>query len=119
MTNWTPQQRATGSLWALLFVLLLCWGQNSNWVSSCPLQAQHQVQDAVASANSALAQDCDLSSQLLQQAHLQVLDSVAIGILLVVLIVSALLQQQARHYYDSPPFIWRYRRHLHFCVFRE
>ncbi len=119
MTNFTPQQRATGSLWALLFVLLLCWGQNSNWVSSCPLQAQHQAQDSAISASSGVAADCDLSSHLLQQAHLQILDTVSTGVLLIVLIIAALLQQQARHYYHSPPFIWRYRRHLHYCVFRE
>lgn len=110
------KQRARVALLAVLCVLFLCWGQQSGWVAaSCP-QAQQSEQSL---DGKIVVAKCDSSSQLLQQAHFNILDGgAAISLFLgFVLIFSS----RSRFFVQtqSPPAKRRYRPHLIFCVFNE
>ncbi|PWW10444.1 MULTISPECIES: hypothetical protein [Pseudidiomarina] len=127
MLNWTEQQRARGCLWAVMLVLCLCLAKQSSWIQGCPLQQQALPQaslvatSATSDAASALASesDCSASEQLLQQALQQLFDQVSVGLLLVVALLFSSRLGTTAVTLTVPPPRWRYRPHLHFCVFRE
>lgn len=110
------QRRATGSLLAVVLVLLVCWGQSLS-ATACPLQANAPLA-VLDDAPATDAQDCELSSQLLNM-HTSGVD---VGLPASVALLLVLLWLAGRPLWDralSEPFIFRRRRHLYFCVFRE
>jgi hypothetical protein len=112
------KKRAYAALMAVFCVLFLCWGQQSTWVpAGCP-QAQHHAQTS-ATGDTVVVAECDSSSQLLQQAHLNILDggaavSLFVGVSLLVVIFQAFVG-----FMRAPPGYRRSRPHLLFCVFNE
>lgn len=124
MLNWTEQQRARGCLWAVMLVLCLCLTKQSNWIQVCPLQQQVLPQASLVATSDAASvlvseSDCSASEQLLQQALQQLFDQLSVGLLLVVALLLSNRLGTTAVTLTVPPPRWRYRPHLHFCVFRE
>lgn len=150
--NKTPlQQRGIVSLLVLLLVIVLCTGQTSGFMQSCP-NAAHGMGGGASNVNSSPAQgyalgafsfnpafsvaatqvlfpdfnlsqtDCDLTSKLLQSSQLGH-GSKLFPFLLLVLVVAVALRSlnSVRTTPNGFPPVprWRYRPHLHFCVFNE
>lgn len=127
------------ALMAIACVLFLCWSQQSNWtLASCPLQSKHvqskhvqskhvqpqhvqsQLQTVDAdSANTHVVSDCDISGQLLQQAHINILDGGAALTLFIILVLLVAAVHSPKPQSQAPPPRRRYRPHLVFCVFNE
>ncbi|WP_417666553.1 hypothetical protein [Pseudidiomarina sp.] len=110
------RKRAYTALVAVFCVLFLCWGQQSTWVpTQCP-QAQHGQHQTEAGTSLA---ECDSSSQLLQQAHLNILDSAAATSLFVGFLILVSIGLVTKASIQTPPARRRCRSHLVFCVFNE
>lgn len=152
MTKTPLQQRGVVSLLVLLLVIVLCTGQTSGFMQSCP-NAGHGSTSLAQSASSPAQvgllttyafnpafspaaahllntnfalnlskNKCDLTSQLIQSSHLG--DSVKLFPFLLLVLVVALALRSIGSTRTTPngfPSIsrWRYRPHLHFCVFNE
>ncbi|OZB06427.1 MAG: hypothetical protein B7X54_02150 [Idiomarina sp. 34-48-12] len=117
------KNRAYAALMAVFCVLFLCWGQQSSWIAaSCP-QSQHHNQASITSAgdidNTVVVAECDSSSQLLQQAHLNILDGGAAVSLFVGITLLIIIRHFFVGYAQAPPSYRRRRPHLLFCVFNE
>jgi|SRR5690554_3623335 len=152
MTNKPLQQRGLVSLLVLLLVIVLCTGQTSGLMQSCP-NAGHGSNSLAQSASSPAQtglfsayafspafspaaahllitnfalnlskSKCELTSQLIQSSHLS--DSVKLFPFLLLVFVVALALRSIGSVRTTangfPPVSrWRYRPHLHFCVFNE
>ncbi|WP_157960461.1 hypothetical protein [Marinimicrobium alkaliphilum] len=116
--NPDSRQRAFGSLLAVVLVLLVCWGQLLS-LTACPLQGSTSVaQTSLDGGESGESGDCELSGQLLNLHPYP--GDIGLPASLAFLWMLALLTGRVgwgRQY--TEPIVFKRRRHLHFCVFRE
>lgn len=134
------RQHGLMSLFTLFLVVLLCTGQTSGLVQSCPKEGRAalsmaqdhpftfqtsspEVQKNLLSiTEEQLSDDCDLASHLLQNAQLEQESQLSLyfAVIFVLALIPVLpLIPSAFRRNLVQVLRWRYRPHLHLCVFNE
>ncbi|WP_084683760.1 hypothetical protein [Psychromonas hadalis] len=117
LLQFKSQTVASWSLVLVAIVLVVCFSQNLGYSAACPTTPQADVTEQLTADNN--VSECSSSEQLIQTHAMHLEFAIPLFILALVILVAMLKQQATIYFFTEPITSYGVRRHLAFCTFQE